>query len=165
MGIPGAVFCWIARMRPSLPAMVGWGWRRGREPQGSACISLDWDHLLRPLWGQAARLERQAYAALEALEERAAQFQQAQTAKRLEHHLSVWEQLRADAEAKLSKFDQFYALAQQVDAQFALIDLETGQIRDPLAGANLLRSHWKTIEPMARPHLCQIERQPDQLGG
>jgi hypothetical protein len=59
--------------------------------------------------------------------------------------LSIWERLKADAQAKLSKFDQFYALAQQVDAQFALIDLETGQIRDPLAGANLLRSIGKQL--------------------
>ena len=116
----------------------GLGLAAGARAAGVSVHQLDWDHLLRPLWGQAARLERQAYAALEALEERAVQFQQTQTAKRLEQHLSEWERLQTDAETKLSKFDQFYALAQQVDAQFALIDLETGQIRDPLAGANQL---------------------------
>ena len=123
----------------------GLGLAAGARAAGVSVHQLDWDHLLRPLWGQATRLERQAYAALEALEDRSAQFEQAQTAKRLEHHLSVWENLRADAVAKASKFDQFYALAQQVDAQFALIEVETGQLRDPLAGANLLRSIGKQL--------------------
>lgn len=123
----------------------GLGLAAGARSAGVRVHQLDWDHLLRPLWGQAARLERQAYAALEALEERSIQFQQAKTARRLEQHLSIWERLKADVEAKLSKFDQFYALAQQVDAQFALIDLETGQIRDPVAGANLQRSIGKQL--------------------
>jgi hypothetical protein len=127
----------------------GLGLAAGAHAAGVSVHQLDWDHLLRPLWGQAARLERQAYAALEALEERTLQFQHTQTAKRLEQHLSVWERLRTDAEAKLSKFDQFYALAQQVDAQFGLIDLETGQIRDPLAGANQLRSIGKQLSQWA----------------
>ncbi len=123
----------------------GLGLAAGARAAGVSVHQLDWDHLLRPLWGQAARLERQAYAALEALEDRSAQFEQAQTAKRLEHHLSVWESLRADAVAKLSKFDLFYALAQQVDAQFALIEVETGQLRDPLAGASQLRFIGKQL--------------------
>jgi hypothetical protein len=123
----------------------GLGLAAGAQAAGVSVHQLDWDHLLRPLWGQAARLERQAYAALEALEERTAQFQQAQTAKRLEQHLRVWEGLQADAQAKLSKFDQFYNLAQQVDAQFALIDLQTGQIRNPLTGADQLRCIGKQL--------------------
>ena len=118
----------------------GLGLAAGVQAAGVRVHQLDWDHLLRPLWGQATRLERQAYAALEALEVRAAQFHQAQTAKRLEYHLSVWERLRTDAEAKMSKFDQFYHLARQVDAQFGLINLENGQLRDPVVAASLLRS-------------------------
>jgi hypothetical protein len=123
----------------------GLGLAAGAQAAGIRVHQLDWDHLLRPLWGQAARLERQAYAALQALEARAAQFHQTQTVKRLEYHLSVWEHLRSDAEAKLSKFDQFYSLARQVDAQFGLIDLESGQMRDPVAAASQLRSVGKQL--------------------
>ena len=123
----------------------GLGLAAGAQAAGVSVHQLDWDHLLRPLWGQAARLERQAYAALESLEARTTQFQQTQTAKRLEQHLAVWEHLRTDAEAKLSKFDQFYDLARQVDAQFGLIDLETGQIRDPIAATRVLRSIGKQL--------------------
>jgi hypothetical protein len=123
----------------------GLGLAAGAQAAGVSVHQLDWDHLLRPLWGQATRLERQAYAALEALEARAAQFHQTQTAKRLEQHLTVWEHLRTDAEAKLSKFDQFSDLARQVDAQFGLIDLETGQIRDPGAATSVLRSIGKQL--------------------
>ena len=119
---------------------AGSGLAAGAEAAGVKVHQLDWDHLLRPLWGQASRLERQAYAALEALEARDALFQQAQTAKRLEKHLLVWEHLRTEAEAALTKFDQFDHLARQVDAQFGLMDLETGEIRDPAAGASILRS-------------------------
>ena len=119
---------------------AGLGLAAVAEAAGVKVHQLDWDHLLRPLWGQAARLERQAYAALEALEARDGLFQQAQTAKRLEKHLLVWERLRADAEAALAKFDQFDHLARQVDAQFGLMDLETEEIRDPVAGATILRS-------------------------
>jgi hypothetical protein len=98
---------------------------------------LDWDHLLRPLWGQATRLEKQAYAALEAVEERVAKFDQASTSKRLAQHLAAWERLSAEAEEKSARYDAFFQVAQQVDAQ-ALIDLETGQLRDPVAGAECL---------------------------
>jgi hypothetical protein len=129
----------------------GPGLAAGARSAGFEVHQMDWDHLLRPMWGQAARLERQAYAALEVLEERTIQFQQAKTARRLEKHLSTWERLKADAEAKMSKFDQFYALAQQVDAQFALIDQETGQIRDPVVAANLLRSIGKQLNQWEGP--------------
>jgi hypothetical protein len=90
-------------------------------------------------WGQAARLEKQAYAALEAVEERAAQFEQAQTPRQLEKHLQVWEHLGLEADEKIARYDQFNQLAQQVDAQFVLIDLESGQLRDPITAATILR--------------------------
>ena len=53
----------------------GLGLAAGARAAGVSVHQLDWDHLLRPLWGQATRLERQAYAALEALEDRSAQFE------------------------------------------------------------------------------------------
>ena len=107
---------------------------------------LDWDHLLRPLWGQATRLERQAYAALEAVEERVAKFDQTTTSKRLEHHLAAWERLSAEAEEKTCRYDDFFQIAQLVDAQFALIDLESGQLRDPIAGAERLRDLGRKLQ-------------------
>ncbi len=124
---------------------AGLGLAAGAEAAGVKVHQLDWDHLLRPLWGQASRLERQAYAALAALEARDALFEQAQTTKRLEKHLLVWERLRTEAEAALAKFDQFDHLARQVDGQFGLMDLEKGEIRDPAAGAVVLRSVGKQL--------------------
>lgn len=107
---------------------------------------LDWDHLLRPLWGQVTRMEKQAYAALTAVEERAAKFDQSTTPKRLAHHLAVWERLSVEAEEKVVRYDDFLQIAQQVDAQFALIDLESGQLRDPMAGAERLRDLGRQLQ-------------------
>lgn len=125
---------------PQFASDAGTGLAAGAEAASIQRHQLDWDHLLRPMWGQAARLERQAYAALEATEERAALFEQAQTEKRLDNHLKVWERLNADAHQKMIQSDRFRILAQQVDAQFALIDLDTGQVRDPVTAAAILRS-------------------------
>jgi hypothetical protein len=127
---------------------AGLGLAAGAQAAGIGVHQLDWDHLLRPLWGQATRLERQAYAALAAVEQRAALFLQARTTKRLEWHLKIWERLLQEANTRLAQCDQFFALAQQVDAQFAMIDVSTGQLRDPHSGAQVLRavgeqlSHW-----------------------
>ena len=60
-----------------------------------AVQQLDWDHLLRPLWGQVTRLEKQAYAALEAVAARATKFNHSHTTKRLAQHLAAWERLSA----------------------------------------------------------------------
>lgn len=87
---------------------------------------LDWNHLLRPLWGQATWLERQAHAALKKLEARASKFDNAITSKRL----AQWEKLNQDAEEKMARCDAFYQIAHQVDACFALIDLDMGQLVD-----------------------------------
>lgn len=124
---------------PQFASDAGKGLAAGAKEAEIETHQLDWDHLLRPLWGQAARLEEQAYAALEAVEERAAKFEQAHTPKRLEQHLAMWERLRAEAEAKITCCDAFLELAHQVDAQFALIDLASGQLRDPAAGTECLR--------------------------
>jgi len=107
---------------------------------------LDWDHLLRPLWGQVSRLEKGAYAALEKVEERVAKFDQSHTTKRLEQHLAAWERLTAEAEEKIAGHDAFFQIAQQVDDWFALIDLKSGQLRDPVAGAECLRNVSKQLK-------------------
>jgi hypothetical protein len=124
----------------------GKGLAAGVQAAGIEGHQLDWDHLLRPLWGQVSRLEKQAYAALEAVEKRAAKFERARTTKRLEQHLAVWEQLSAKAEEKMERYDAFFQLAQQVDAQFALIDLERGQARDAVRGAECLRRIGKQLQ-------------------
>lgn len=117
----------------------GKGLAAGVQAAGIKGHQLDWDHLLRPVWGQVSRLEKQAYVALQAVGERAAKFERAHTTKRLEQHLAVWERLSAEAEEKMAHHDAFLQIAQQVDAQFALIELESGQLRDPVAGAECLR--------------------------
>ncbi len=103
---------------PQFASDAGKSLGAGVKEAGIAVHQLDWDHLLRPLWGHAARLERQAYAALEKVEERVSKFDQASTPKRLENHFAAWERLSADAEEKIARCDAFLELAQQVDAQF-----------------------------------------------
>jgi hypothetical protein len=107
---------------------------------------LDWDHLLRPLWGQAARLERQAYAALQAVEERAAQFAAATSPKRLQQHLAKWDQLNQVADEKVAHYDAFAQIARQVDDWFALIDLSTGQLREVAEGIKQLQNLGQQLQ-------------------
>ena len=134
---------------PQFASDAGKGLEAGAQRAEIAVHQLDWDHLLRPLWGQVARLERQAYAALQAAEERATKFDQANTPKRLAHHFAVWQRLEAEAEEKIARHDAFLTLAQQVDAQFALIDLENRQVRDPVAGAEALRRAGEQLQAWA----------------
>jgi hypothetical protein len=124
----------------------GTGLAAGAKAASAEVHQLDWDHLLRPLWGQAARLEQQAYAALEAVEDRAAKFDQAHTAKRLEQHLVAWERLNTEADEKVAHYDAFRQLAQQVDAQFALVDLPSGELPDLVLGAERLRQVGKQLQ-------------------
>ena len=107
---------------------AGTGLAAGAKVAQMKSHQLDWDHLLRPLWGQATRLESQAYAALSKVEERAALLDKAHTSKRLERHLAQWEKLVAAAEAKIEKLDDFCRIARQIDDCFALIDLTTGEL-------------------------------------
>jgi hypothetical protein len=108
----------------------GTGLAAGAKAAEIEAHQLDWDHLLRPLWGQATRLEKQAYAALQQVEDRATLFDQATTPKRLAQHLAKWERLSHEASQTMEVSDAFYQIARRVDDCFALIDLETGQLQD-----------------------------------
>jgi hypothetical protein len=90
---------------------------------------LDWWHTLRDLWGIDASRERQAYAALTALVEREVLFAQAHTEKRLAQHLARWEKLQQQAAQAMEAYDTFHPLARQVDEQFAMFDVQSGQLR------------------------------------
>lgn len=116
----------------------GTGLAAGVKEAGERVHQLDWDHLLRPLWGQAHRLEDQACAILEETEERIGLFDQAHTEKRLEQHFNAWQKLDTEAQEKVKKSDHFSKIAHRVDQQFALIDLETGLLRTPVHGAACL---------------------------
>lgn len=125
---------------PQFASDAGTGLAAGAKAAGIERHQLDWDHLLRPLWGQATRLEKQVYAAWQQVEARAELFDKAKTTKRLAQHLAKWEQFNQAAQEKADRFDAFYRLARSVDDWFALIDLETGQLRDVEAGINQLQS-------------------------
>jgi hypothetical protein len=124
---------------PQFASDAGTGLAAGAKAAEIKVHQLDWDHLLRPLWGQAARLERQAYAALQAVEERAKLFAAATTPKRLQQHLTKWEQLSQVAAEKVADYDAFERIARQVDDWFALIDLSSGQLRQVTEGIKQLQ--------------------------
>jgi len=124
---------------PQFASDAGTGLGAGVEAAGIKVHQLDWDHLLRPMWGQVARMEQQAYAALDELEKRTAQFNQSHTEKRLQNHLRKWEKLSQDADEKIARLDAFNAIARQVDDCFALIDLQNGDIRDSDVAISLLQ--------------------------
>jgi hypothetical protein len=125
---------------PQFASDAGTGLAAGVKAAEVRVHQLDWDHLLRPMWGQAARLERQAYAALQAVEERAKQFAAATTPKRLQHHLAKWEQLNQVATEKIAQCDAFARIARQVDDWFALIDLASGPLREVTQGIKQLQA-------------------------
>jgi hypothetical protein len=131
---------------PQFASDAGTGLAAGAKAAQIKVHQLDWDHLLRPLWGQAARLERQAYAALQAVEERAAQFAAATSPKRLQQHLTKWDQLHHLAAEKVAQCDAFAQLARQVDDWFALIDLSTGQLREVTEGIKQLQSLGEQLQ-------------------
>lgn len=131
---------------PQFASDAGTGLAAGVKAAAVRVHQLDWDHLLRPLWGQAARLERQAYAALQAVEERAKQFATATTPKRLQQHLAKWEQLNQIATEKVAQCDAFAHLARQVDDWFALIDLSSGQLREVTEGVKQLQGWGEQLQ-------------------
>jgi hypothetical protein len=124
---------------PQFASDAGTGLAAGVKAAQIQVHQLDWDHLLRPLWGQAARLERQAYGALQAVEHRAELFATATTPKRLQQHLAKWEQLSQVATEKMALYDAFAQLARQVDDWFGLIDLTSGQLRQVSEGIKHLQ--------------------------
>ena len=126
--------------QPQFASDGGTGLAAGAKAAEIEVHQLDWDHLLRPLWGQAARLEKQAYAGLHQVEERAALFEQAKSEKRLQQHLSKWEQLTQQATEKMAQFDAFYRIARSVDDWFALIDLPSGQLPDVTTAISQLQA-------------------------
>jgi hypothetical protein len=131
---------------PQFASDAGTGLAAGVKAAGVEVHQLDWDHLLRPLWGQVARLEKAAYAALAQVEERAALFEQTKTEKRLQHHLHKWEQLNQTAAQKVEVFDAFEPIARQVDAWFALIDWQTGQLPDVTVGLTQLQALAEQVQ-------------------
>jgi len=131
---------------PQFASDAGTGLAAGVKAAEIKVHQLDWDHLLRPLWGQVARLERQAYAALQAVEERAAQFAAATSPKRLQQHLAKWDQLTQVAAEKVAHYDAFAQMARQVDDWFALIDLPTGQLREVAEGIKHLQAVGEQLQ-------------------
>jgi hypothetical protein len=115
---------------PQFASDAGTGLAAGAKAADITVHQLDWDHLLRPLWGHYTQLEKQAYATLTALDEREQQFDQAYTEKRLQNHLAQWEKQRQEAEVMMARLDTFEQWAQQVDESFALVDPETGHFPD-----------------------------------
>lgn len=132
---------------PQFSSDGGTGLAAGVKEAGLTVHQLDWDHLLRPLWGQATRLESQAFAVLQETEERVNMFDQAHTSKRLEQHFNAWQKLEVEVSEKARMYDSFSKIAQQVDQQFALIDLETGELRDPVRGASCLQEIGDQLTP------------------
>jgi hypothetical protein len=119
------------------------GAKRAEKPD-----QLDWWHTLRDLWRINSSLERRAYGALNELFDREGKFDRAHTPRRLEQHLAQWEKLDQKAEKAIAAYDTFHPLARQVDALFAMIDRQTGQLRDPQETANRLRALGKQIHAL-----------------
>ena len=109
---------------------------------------LDWWHVLRDMWRIDSSLERRAYSALSELIDRVVKFDRAHTTKRLEQHLAKWEKLDQKAEQAMTAYDTFHPLARQVDDLFAMIELRTGQLRDPQEIANRLWALGKQIHDL-----------------
>jgi len=134
---------------PQFASDGGTGLAAGVVAAGLNQHQLDWDHLLRPLWGYDAQLERRAYAALEALEVRRRLFEHARTEKRLTQHLTQWEQLRRQAEDAIARYDQFHALARRVDAEFAMIDVTSGELPDSEARRTRLQALGEQVKVLS----------------
>jgi hypothetical protein len=140
---------------PQFASDGGTGLAAGAAAAGLDAHQLDWDHLLRALWHYDAQLERQAYAALQGLEERSHLFAQAHTEKRLTQHLQRWEQLQHQAQTAVRRYDQFHALAQRVDSEFAMIDLSTGALRDAETSATRLEQLGQQVQALSG-RACEV---------
>ena len=60
--------------------------------------------------------------------------------------MDKWEILNREAEEKMTLYDTFYPIAGQVDHQFALIDLETGQLTEATTGLRALQSLGQQLQ-------------------
>ena len=132
---------------PQFNSDAGVGLGGGAKLAGLPIHQLDWDHVLRPMWGQAARCEAQAYDALAAYETRVVLFNRANSAGRLAQHWTALDRLERDMTMKVARADAFRALAEQADAEFGLIERSTGEVRDPLLAAQRLRAVGQQLKP------------------
>lgn len=132
---------------PQLARDGGTGLRAGAALAEKA-EQLDWWHTLRDLWRIDASRERQAYAALSVVVERAVLFAQAHTEKRLAQHLAQWEKLNQQAKQAMAAYDAFHPLARQVDEQFAMFDMSTGQLQTLPETAARLRALGQQIHAL-----------------
>lgn len=133
---------------PQIGTDGGSGLAAGLRAAGRDCQQLDWDHLLRALWRVDQQLERQAYAALATEDERRRYVEAARTPKRLAQHRTRWEQAQQQALTAVARYDQFHALARAVDAEFAMIELPSGAVRDPAASAERLVALGRQIKAL-----------------
>jgi len=140
---------------PQFATDGGTGVAAGAVAAGMDAHQLDWDHLLRALWRYDAQLERQAYAVLQALEERTRLFERADTERRLRQHYKQWEQLHRHAAEVMQRYDRFHVLAQEVDAEFAMIDLTSGSLRDARRSATHLRRVGRRMQTLVG-RMCNV---------
>ena len=146
MEIPGVVFCWIVRPLRQFASDAGTGLAAGAQAASiqnvtnwigiTCCVRCGdrppvWKDKPMPLWRRLKSVPPN--------------LNKPKPRNGSKNHLKVWERLNADANRKMSSLTSFMHLAQQVDAQFALIDLETGQMRDPVTAAAILRSIGKQL--------------------
>jgi hypothetical protein len=142
---------------------AGVGLAGGVKLAGLPIHQLDWDHVLRPLWGQAARCEAQAYDALAAYETRLVLFNRANSSGRLAQHWAVLERLEQEMTVKITRTDAFRSLAEQVDAEFGLIERSTGAVHDPTLAAQRLQALGQQFKQWTGPiyekvsgYLCNL---------
>ena len=125
---------------PQFNSDAGVGLAGGAKLAETMVHQLDWDHILRPMWGQAARCEAQAYDAISAYETRLGLFNRANSSGRLVQHLKVLDQLESEMMTKIARADAFRSLVEQADAEFGLIERNTGEVRDPQLAVQRLQT-------------------------
>jgi hypothetical protein len=124
---------------PQFNSDAGVGLASGVKQAGLLVHQLDWDHVIRPMWGQVCRGEAQAYAAIAAYEARLVLYKEAKTPGRLAQHLAVLNRLAQEMQEKITRADDFRKLAEQVDAEFGLIEINSGRVRNPDLAAQRLQ--------------------------
>jgi hypothetical protein len=67
----------------------------------------------------------------------------------LAQHWATWERLNAEAQVKVERYDCFRQIAAQIDAEFGLIDLQTGSVRNPVRGTDNLRQLGRQLQDWA----------------